>query len=232
MISAHGIFIRKGDQILVNDASCELVPGHITAFIGSSGAGKTTILKALAGLYVPDKGSVMVNGNSITQLSPQERVRTVGYVFQDFNLFPHMTVMKNCADPLLIQGIGKTEAEEEVLELLHKLGVSDYTYKFPHEISIGQRQRVAIVRALCLKPQVLLLDEPTAALDPFNSDILLRILQDLAVQGLTIGLSSQDVNFIRKVFDYLYYVEQGTIVEFCDLTMKMDHCPNIARFLS
>lgn len=109
--------------------------------------------------------------------------------------------------------------------------MKSYLNKYPSELSGGQQQRVAIARSLCLKPQVLFLDEPTASLDPANTDILVTLLKSLANDGLTIGISSQDMNFVNKVMDRAYYIENKKIIEFCDSKQNLDNCPTLKRFI-
>lgn len=231
MVIVKNIYLRIKNILLLENVSCTLVPGKITLFIGKSGAGKTTLLKTIAGLLSPESGTICSNGESVHLLTPQQRAHTVGYVFQDFNLFDHMSVVRNCADPLLIQGMSPAQAQKRAVRVLQELGMEDFLEKYPHELSGGQKQRVAIARALCLQPTVLLLDEPTASLDPFNTDILITILQKLTAQGLTIGVSSQDTNFIKKIYDRVYYLEAGKIIEECESKNILEQCPTIKRFI-
>lgn len=231
MVIIKNLNVQIQGQTIVDAMSITLAFGHITSFIGKSGAGKTTLLKAIAGLVPITRGTVMVNDQQLLTLSSRQRAEKVGYVFQDFNLFPHLTVRENCMDPLRVHGTSYAQAEQRVLNMLLTLNMDEHADKYPHELSGGQQQRVAIARALCLQPTVLLLDEPTASLDPINTDTLATILKSLADQGLTIGLSSQDMSFVRKVFDHVYYVESGNIVEFCDDSTTLQNYPAIASFM-
>jgi len=205
--------------------------GHVTSFIGPSGAGKTTLLKAIAGLLRPSEGIITINGNNITQLKASERAHAMGYVFQQFNLFPHLSVLENCVDPLLVYGISKEQAYERAHHMLRQLDMEAHIHKYPSELSGGQQQRTAIARALCLEPQVLLLDEPTASLDPANIHILVKIIHALKEQGLTIALSSQDTLFIGLIIDHVYYLEQGTILEHCDNANSCAQSTHIKRYV-
>jgi polar amino acid transport system ATP-binding protein len=164
-------------------------------------------------------------------LSSSQRAEEIGYVFQDFNLFTHLSVLQNCIDPLLIRGMTNEHAQQRAHEVLRQFGMQDFVGAYPSQLSGGQKQRVAIARALCLQPKILLLDEPTASLDPINTDILVDILQKLAGQGLTIGVSSQDMSFVRKILDRIYYVQAGEIVEFCDEMNKLKSFPLITSFI-
>jgi ABC-type polar amino acid transport system ATPase subunit len=215
----------------LKSVSCSLIPGRITTFIGKSGAGKTTLLKSLIGLIPVKKGSITVNGKQINTLSFQQKSETIGYVFQEFNLFPHLSALHNCIDPLIVHGIPYDQAKQRAYALLQQLEMHYFIDKYPSELSGGQQQRVAIARALCLEPRVLLLDEPTASLDPLNTDLLVTILKNLAAQGLIIGLSSQDMNFVRKIFDRVYYMQSGEIAEFCDDIKTINNYPLITQFI-
>ncbi len=231
MVIANNLTVILNGHVLLTNVSCTLEPGRITSFIGRSGAGKTTLLKTLSGLVAASDGTITINGKQLSALSSKERSQTIGYVFQDFNLFPHLTAIENCIDPQLVQGILLQNAIERANVLFAELGMTQLANKYPQELSGGQQQRVAIVRALCLQPKVLLLDEPTASLDPENTDILVGILQKLAQQGMTIGLSSQDMNFIRKIVDRVYYLEAGTITEYCPNKEALKDCPRSTQFI-
>lgn len=232
MVTVDKLVVELSDQTLLQELSCTLVPGRITAFIGKSGAGKTTLLKALVGLMPITRGTIMVNNKSLHSLAPRQRSEEIGFVFQDFNLFPHLSVLQNCIDPLMHHAVTYEAAHEQAHHILRELGIDHLSDKYPASISGGQQQRVAIARALCLNPKILLLDEPTASLDPLNTDILAGILRKLAAQGLTIGLSSQDMNFVYKIFDRVYYIESGSIVEYCDGIRNLPQSPLINSFLS
>lgn len=231
MATINNLTVKLQNATVLKDISCSLLPGRITTFIGKSGAGKTTLLKSLVGLVPIAKGSIVINDKQISSLSNKQRSEEIGYVFQNFNLFAHLTVLQNCVDPLIVHGMPKNNAEQQALEILQQLEMQNFVDKYPSELSGGQQQRVAIARALCLKPRILLLDEPTASLDPLNTDILVTILKKLAAQGLTIGLSSQDMNFVKKAFDRVYYINSGQIVEACEGIETIDSCPLIKKFI-
>ena len=224
MVVVNNLTVTLQNKNILNSVSCALLPGRITTFIGKSGAGKTTILQSIVGLNSLGQGSIAVAGVAISSLLPQKRSELVGYVFQDFNLFPHLSVLQNCTDPLIVRGVSLHVARQKAVEQLRQLDMQDFIESYPSQLSGGQKQRVAIARALCLQPQVLLLDEPTASLDPINTELLIMVLQKLAACGLTIGLSSQDMDFVRKIFDRVYYVQDGNIVEFCDEKKNLGTC--------
>lgn len=232
MLVVKNLTITIKGRILLNAINCELLPGRITAFIGKSGAGKTTLLKAMIGLIPIESGLIQIRDSTINSLSPQERSEKIGYVFQNFNLFPHYTVLENCIDPLQVHGINMQAAKKRALEVLEQLDMLPLVNAYPHELSGGQQQRVAITRALCLKPKVLLLDEPTASLDPLNTELLVSILRILAAQGLTIAVSSQDMNFIRLILDRVYYLDAGKIQEYFDKEDKVKPGNYIEKFIN
>lgn len=231
MVHVNNIVVKSGNQTLLDSVSCSLEPGRVTIFLGKSGAGKTTLLKSLIGLMPIESGEIHINYKKLDALSPKEKSEEIGYVFQDFNLFPHLTALENCIDPMLVHNISRDQATIIAQRALSDLKMENFANKYPKELSGGQQQRVAIARALCLQPKVLLLDEPTASLDPINSDILVFILKDLAKIGLTIALSSQDMGFVRSIFDRVYYVEDGKIVEYCDNKESISISTKIKNFI-
>jgi ABC-type polar amino acid transport system ATPase subunit len=231
MVIVHDLTVQLQKQLVLRSVSCIFSAGRITACIGKSGAGKTTLLKTLAGLIPAPQGKMSINGKEITALSGKERSLELGYVFQDFNLFPHRSVLQNCMDPLQVHGMSLADAQQRSCEVLEQLGMRDFAHTYPTGLSGGQQQRVAIARALCLNPHVLILDEPTASLDPLNTEILVDILKRLAAQGLTIILSSQDMNLVRKIFDCVYYLEVGEIIEACDGIAMLTDDSLIAQFM-
>lgn len=232
MVIVNNIVVRRDDHVVINDVSAVFAPGVVNIIIGSSGAGKTTLLQSLAGLVSVSSGSIMIDPVKINDLSPAQRAQYIGYVFQDFNLFFHLTALENCIDPMVVHGIARSDAQQYALQILQTLGLGDYINRYPSQLSGGQKQRVAIARALCLNPKVLLLDEPTASLDPENTDILVKILQLYAQKGLTIVLSSQDMSFANKLFDRVYYMQDGRIIETGDRATGFDQCPKIKQWLN
>ena len=230
MITVTRLSMRIKNQLVLDGATCLLIPGRITTFLGESGAGKTTLLKSIAGIISATDGQILINNTCIANMRPTQRAKTIGYVFQEFNLFPHLTALGNCIDSLLIHGIRREEAVKKAKRILNRLGIGDYVDKYPVQLSGGQQQRVAIARALCLEPTALLLDEPSAALDPANTGSLIAILQNLAAQGITIGVASHDMLFVRKIFDRVYYIDTGKIVELCDGKDNLQKCPAISNF--
>lgn len=231
MISVKDLTVNLQNKPVIKNITCDFQPGRINLLLGKSGAGKTTLLKALIGLVSVDFGVILINGQQLDLLPPKQRSELIGYVFQNFNLFNNLTVLQNCIDPLTVHNMPFNQAKKIALELLESLEMQDFINRYPSQLSGGQQQRVAIARALCLNPQVLLLDEPTASLDPVNTDLLANILKKLAGRGLTIVLSSQDMGFVRKIFDYAYYMQEGQILEVCDGLDNLDSCDLIRQFV-
>ncbi|MEX0848599.1 MAG: ATP-binding cassette domain-containing protein [Candidatus Dependentiae bacterium] len=231
MISIDNLTVCIKGKNILHAISCRLMPNRIAVLIGQSGAGKTTLLKTLAGLLPFEQGAISIDGNELKYATPQQRAELIGYVFQDFNLFCNLTVLENCIDPQLVHGADSQQARQKALQQLQAFGMNDFINAYPAELSGGQKQRVALARTLCLNPRVLLLDEPTASLDPINTDFLIVMLKKLAQNGLVIVLSSQDMSFVRKVFDDVYYIADGTIVESCHDNQEFMSDSLIASFL-
>jgi ABC-type polar amino acid transport system ATPase subunit len=225
---------KKVSKLILKNVSFELKQGRITTFMGQSGAGKTTLLRCMANLHTYDEGVITCEGRDLKTLSSIERASTIGFVLQQFHLFPHLSVMQNCTYALIeALKLGKEEAESRALEILHLLGMQSFIDAFPAQLSGGQQQRVAIARALVMRPQVLLLDEPTSALDPESKKSLESLLLDLNARGITIALSSHDMPFIRKIMDDVYFMENGEIVEELDQkTEDLASKEKIKQFLS
>lgn len=231
MLSVSNITVKIKNNMILNNITCSLLPKTITCFIGESGAGKTTLLKSLVQLLDIENGQINIKEKNIKSLSVQERAKNIGFVFQNFNLFANLTVLNNCLDPLLIQKIDKIKAQKIAIENLANLGLIEYINRYPCELSGGQQQRAAIARSLCLSPKILLLDEPTASLDPVNTLILIDILKSLAKNGLTIGVSSQDMNFVKNIFDRAYFLRSGLLIEECEKKDDLAKRPIIRDFI-
>lgn len=204
----------KKERPVLNNVSFELRVGRITVFMGQSGAGKTTLLKCIANLNPHYTGIISCGAKDIKNFSARERASHIGYVHQQFNLFPHLTALENCSYALnKTMGITKEDSRTRSCEVLQMLGMSSFIHTLPPRLSGGQQQRVAIARALLLNPKILLLDEPTSALDPESKKSLESLLLDLMHKGMTLALSSHDMPFIRKIMDYIYFMEEGSIIE-------------------
>jgi ABC-type polar amino acid transport system ATPase subunit len=203
---------KKRKQILA-EMEFEIPRSAVTLLLGKSGSGKTSLLRCLAQLESRYAGEIDYAGASLKELTSKERCRLIGFVSQSYALFPHMTALDNCTQPLTLLGYSKKEAQEKTRAHFAFLGIEKLADAYPHELSGGQQQRVAIARALGLDPLFLLLDEPTSALDPENTERLIEILKRLQESGKGIVIASQDMSFAAKIFDRAILIEEGTIVE-------------------
>jgi ABC-type polar amino acid transport system ATPase subunit len=217
MINAQNLTFKYTDKIILNNISFNIPEGRISCFIGSSGAGKTSLLKCIANLNKNYSGILKYNNIQTKTMSKQQIAKLIGYVSQQFNLFPHMSILKNCMQPLqFVCGISKQIAQTKALEKLKLLGIEEFQNEYPNNLSGGQQQRAAIARALCLEPKVLLLDEPSSSLDPFNTKNLQNILKELCDKGITIVFTSHDMSLVSNLLDNVYLMSDGEIIEECD----------------
>ncbi|MER3451391.1 MAG: peptide ABC transporter ATP-binding protein [Thermus sp.] len=193
----------------------EVAPGEKLVVIGPSGSGKSTLIRCINRLEDFQKGEVVVDGMNVKEDKNLPKVRReVGMVFQQFNLFPHMTVLENVTlAPIQVRGLKKEEAERRALELLERVGILDQARKYPAQLSGGQQQRVAIARALAMEPKLMLFDEPTSALDPEMVGEVLDVMRDLARGGMTMIVVTHEMGFAREVADRVIFMDQGQIVE-------------------
>lgn len=224
---------NKQEKAILKNVSFEIARGNVTALIGKSGAGKTSLLRCLVGLETTFDGLLICDGYDVHLLTAKERACMIGYVAQNYNLFLHLTVLQNCTLALqTVFGESAEAAQEKVIAQLTRVGMRDYALVYPSQLSGGQKQRVAIARALCLGPKVLVLDEPTSALDPENVASMVALIRQLTSQGMTLVVSSQDMQFVEKVFDYIYLVEDGKITETCKRSDVSTACAStIKKFL-
>jgi polar amino acid transport system ATP-binding protein len=189
---------------------------EVVCLIGASGSGKSTLLRCINLLEPIDSGSIEVGGREVTGRGVDaNRVRRgIGIVFQAFNLFPHMTVMKNVTlAPRKVMGMSRAEAEEEASALLERFGLADKRHEYPDRLSGGQQQRVAIVRALATRPQLMLLDEVTSALDPELVAEVLGVIRELAEGGMTMLIATHEMGFARDIARRVCFLDQGVLLE-------------------
>lgn len=180
------------------NASFVIPKGKITLFLGKSGSGKTTLLKCIGNIYSDYQGDISFNTKSIRQLPSNERVKSIGFVDQQYNLFPHFSVLENCMHPQVhVLNTSLIDARHLATNMLAHLGIENLASKKPNDLSGGQMQRVAIARALCMNTKVLLLDEPTSALDPESSSQLAELLETLLQDGITVIISTHDMPFAQ-----------------------------------
>ena len=207
--SFHGTEVLKG-------ISAEIQRGDVVCIIGPSGSGKSTFLRCLNRLETPDSGEILLDGVDLmdrhTDLDRQRM--KMGMVFQQFNLFPHMTILKNLTvSPMMLKKIPQKEAEAKAIQLLERVGLADRAGDYPAQLSGGQKQRVAIVRALCMEPEVMLFDEPTSALDPEMVGEVLDVMKELAESGMTMVVVTHEMGFAREVGNRVLFMDEGVIME-------------------
>lgn len=218
VIRTHQLNKYFGDKHILKDVDFYVRKREVVALIGPSGSGKSTLIRCLNGLEKHTSGEISIYGHI---LHPQMTVkqlsyirRDVGMVFQNFNLFPHMTVLQNIIEaPLLVRKMAKKHAVEMAEVLLQKVGLADKRDVYPGQLSGGQKQRVAIARALAMQPQALLFDEPTSALDPELVGDVLKVMRDLAYEGMTMVVVTHEMQFARDVSDRVVFIADGRIVE-------------------
>ncbi|MDQ0272699.1 polar amino acid transport system ATP-binding protein [Cytobacillus purgationiresistens] len=205
-----------GDIEVLKDISTSIAPQEVVCIIGSSGSGKSTFLRCLNLLEEPTSGDILIEEKNIIDKSTNiNKLRQqMGMVFQQFNLFPQKKVIENITlAPIKLKKKSKKEAETQALELLEKVGLSEKADAYPSNLSGGQQQRVAIARALAMEPHVMLFDEPTSALDPEMVGEVLRVMKQLAKEGMTMVIVTHEMGFAREVADRVIYIDGGRIVE-------------------
>ena len=187
---------------------------EVLCIVGPSGSGKSTMLRCINLLEVPTSGEVYIDGELVTSQNINEIRTKMGMVFQNFNLFPHMTVLENvtCA-PINVKGISKVDAEAKGMDLLTRVGLDNKANAYPRSLSGGQQQRVAIARALAMDPEIMLFDEPTSALDPEMVGEVLDVMKDLAKEGLAMIVVTHEMGFAKEVADKVIFMDEGVIVE-------------------
>lgn len=205
-----------GDKKVLEGINLSVANHDVVCLIGSSGSGKSTILRCINLLERIDAGAIYLDGELVTrpETDPNLVRQYVGIVFQSYNLFPHMRVLDNITlSPRRVHGKSKEEAEEHAVELLKRFGLSDKALEYPDRLSGGQQQRVAVVRALATEPEVLLLDEITAALDPELVGEVLGIVRDLITDGMTLIFATHEMGFARDVATRVCFLDGGSIIE-------------------
>lgn len=216
IITISHVWKYFGHLPALQDVSLEVSAGERVVIIGPSGSGKSTLLRSINRLEEIDKGEITVQGQDIMSRENDINLirRNLGMVFQQFNLFPHKTVLQNLIlAPIKLHRLSREEAEERALGLLKKVGISDKANVYPAMLSGGQQQRVAIARAMAMNPDVLFFDEPTSALDPELTREVLKVIRDLAAEHMTMVIVTHEMGFARDVADHLIFMDGGVIVE-------------------
>ncbi|MEA0554665.1 amino acid ABC transporter ATP-binding protein [Lysinibacillus irui] len=205
-----------GDLHVLKNIDMTVYESDVVCLIGSSGSGKSTLLRCLNFLERKDNGHIIIEGNEVNPRTDDlNKIREkVGMVFQNFNLFPHKTVLENIIEaPIMVKGVGKEKAIIKAKQLLKKVGLEDKSDVYPSKLSGGQKQRVAIARALAMEPDIMLFDEPTSALDPELVGEVLTTMKDLAEEGMTMVVVTHEMGFAREVADWIVYMHDGKIIE-------------------
>ena len=207
---------NDGEVKALDGINIQIEKGEVVVIIGPSGSGKSTMLRSLNLLELPTSGSIIFEGEDLTnpKLDINKHRQKMGMVFQHFNLFPNMTVLKNLTiAPIKLLGMSKEDADKKAMELLDKVGLADRADAYPSQLSGGQKQRVAIVRALCMEPEVMLFDEPTSALDPEMVGEVLEVMKSLARTGMTMVVVTHEMGFAKEVGTRVVFMDEGVILE-------------------
>ena len=216
IIKIEGLRKRFGDNEVLKGITTSVKQGEVVAIIGPSGCGKSTFLRSINLLEEPTEGKILIDGIDLTSrdVDINKMRQRVGMVFQQFNLFPNMTIRRNIMlAPVELGKMTREEADEKAKELLSRIGLLDKADSYPDSLSGGQKQRVAIVRALAMNPEVLLFDEPTSALDPEMVGEVLQLMKDVAAEGMTMVVVTHEMGFAREVADRVVFMEDGKICE-------------------
>jgi len=225
-IQMSGVQKWFGDFRALNDVLFEVSPGEKIVICGPSGSGKSTLIRCINRLEPHDKGTIIVDGHTLTNdLRQIETVRSeVGMVFQQFNLFPHLTILDNVSlAPIWVRKMPRAAAEKLAMQLLERVQISEHGVKYPGQLSGGQQQRVAIARSLAMSPRIMLFDEPTSALDPEMVKEVLDVMSELAKQGMTMLVVTHEMGFARAVADRVIFMDEGQIVEDAPPDVFFDH---------
>ncbi len=216
MIAVKGLHKYFGELEVLKGIDLEIDKGEVVCVIGPSGSGKSTLLRCLNMLETPTAGSVIFEGTDLTdrKVNLDLHRRKMGMVFQQFNLFPHKTVLENMImAPMCVLGRSRAESTEKAMDLLERVGLADRAGEYPARLSGGQKQRVAIVRALCMDPDVMLFDEPTSALDPEMVGEVLEVMKRLAAAGMTMVIVTHEMGFAREVANRVVFLDEGILQE-------------------
>ena len=208
-----------GDFQVLKDINLSVEKNKKIVVCGPSGSGKSTLIRCINRLEEHQEGTIVVDGTELSEDTKNiEHVRAeVGMVFQQFNLFPHLSILDNCTlAPIWVKKYPKKKAEELAMNQLEKVQISDQALKFPGQLSGGQQQRCAIARALCMEPKIMLFDEPTSALDPEMIKEVLDVMVNLAKQGMTMIVVTHEMGFAKEVADQMIFMDEGMIVEKAD----------------
>ncbi|ASK28123.1 amino acid ABC transporter ATP-binding protein [Neisseria chenwenguii] len=216
MIKFKNVHKYFKDLHVINGVNLEVKQGEVVVVCGPSGSGKSTLIRTVNQLESIESGEIWVDGVNVADPKTDlNKIREeVGFVFQSFNLYPHLTVLENIIlSPMKVKKQSREQAEQKALELLERVGLAHKKDALPSQLSGGQQQRVAIARGLAMEPRVMLFDEPTSALDPEMVGEVLKVMKDLAVSGMTMMCVTHEMGFAREVADRVIFVDHGQIIE-------------------
>lgn len=220
MIEITNLHKRFGNQQVLRGITLQIEKGKVLVIVGPSGSGKTTMLRCLNLLETPDQGAIRIGDVRLDFASRPDKSlitrlrKQTGMVFQSYNLFPHLTALENVMEgPVTVKKESKDAARAKALTLLGKVGLADKADEYPYQLSGGQQQRIGIARALAMDPLVMLFDEPTSALDPELVGEVLKVMKELAKDGMTMIVVTHEMGFAREVADEVIFMDQGVIVE-------------------
>lgn len=234
-LAANDIHLSFGPNAVLRGVDLDVPAGTTTAIIGPSGSGKSTLLRTLNRLYEPDRGDILLDGRSVLTDNPDQLRQRIGMVFQQFNLFPHKTVLDNVTlGPRKLKRLSAEHARTVGLEQLDRVGLRHKADVRPATLSGGQQQRVAIARALAMAPQVMFFDEATSALDPELVKGILELIAELAAEGMTILAVTHEMGFARSTADSVVFMDHGKVVESGtpDQIFEAAETDRLRRFLS
>lgn len=217
MIELSHIHKSFNETKVIKGIDLKINQGEVVTLIGRSGSGKTTLLRMINALEIPTEGTVYVNGMTYNTKDKKSQIKVrqqSGMVFQNYNLFPHKSALENVMEGLItVKKMNKATANEEAMNLLAKVGLVHVKDQRPHALSGGQQQRVAIARALAMNPKVMLFDEPTSALDPELVNDVLKVIKELADEGMTMVIVTHEMRFAKEVSNQIAFIHEGVIAE-------------------
>ena len=229
MLEVKKLKKRFGSNVVLNDISFNVSKGDIISIVGPSGSGKSTLLRCLNLIEKPSSGDIIFEGTSLVGKKADLSLlrQKMGMVFQQFNLFPHLTVIDNITlAPVKLKLMNEVTARKKALELLNTINLKDKAEHYPNELSGGQKQRVAIIRTLIMEPDIILFDEPTSALDPEMVKDILDIIKTIATSGKTIIIVTHEINFAKNISDRILFMDHGHILKFATPDEIFNHNDN------
>ena len=214
MLELSNVFVSYKTNSVLEDINLTINKGEVVSIIGPSGSGKSTLIRTMNNLVIPTSGTIKFMGEEINEKNIDKMRQHIGMVFQQFELFPHLTVLENMIlAPVTLKKLTKEEATEKAKSLLERVNLLDKALAYPDSLSGGQKQRIAIVRSLILNPDIMLFDEPTSALDPEMVNEVLEVIKELAESGMTICVVTHELGFAKQVSTRVLFVDQKKILE-------------------